>query len=217
LDVLISTKEPIESHAQSSTLSESSSQQGESKAIKADSLSSQASNERNTSPNYIRPSVATTDAENASSLHVDTSNNPFASQWDSYNRRYPDLISPSSYTPKIRHRHFSVGSYYDNKTTTVAIHPNHTFFILGSAPVSPLGRISTANSDSSYYVQHHSPLVYETIAYNTLRRVSPYVDSNDYVSPYEYTRPSSLTRDEPYRTTTTTTTYSPRETEPVSR
>ncbi|UJR36375.1 hypothetical protein I4U23_029099 [Adineta vaga] len=205
LDFLISTREINDNHVPSSTSTESSSpQEKELKATEINSSSNQNINDNTTLPIYISPSInTTTTTDKSSSLRIDTFSNPFASQWDSYNRRYPDLISPTSYTPKIRHRNFSVGSYYDNKTTTVAIHPNHTFFILGSAPVSPLSRTSATSHDPHYYVQHHSPIGYEDVPYNALRRVNPFLETNEYLSPHNYKRSTSLTRDDPYRTTMT--------------
>ncbi|CAF1338541.1 unnamed protein product [Adineta steineri] len=213
LDFLTSTKEPMENdiHHHSSFI-ETSLQDRQSKPNELTSSLKQTINDNSTLPIYILPPVDTTTKETSSSLHIDTYNNPFSDQWNSYERRYPDLTSPS-YTPKIRHRHFSVGSYYDNKTTTVAIHPNHTFFILGSAPVSPLARSSTANHDSHYYVQHHSPISYETIAYNALRHINPFLDTDPYLSPYGYQRPSpSLNKDDSYQTVTS---YSEQQTMPI--
>ncbi|CAF0782207.1 unnamed protein product [Adineta ricciae] len=211
LDLLMSSKEPIDSHVQSSTLAETSSpKEKQSKPIEINSSSNTNIDENTTLPIYISPPInttttpTTTAADKTSSLRIDTSSNPFASQWDSYNRRYPDLISPTSYTPKIRHRNFSVGSYYDNKTTTVAVHQNHTFFILGSAPVSPLSRTSAPSNESLYYVQHHSPIGFENVPYNALRRINPFLETTDYISRSDYRRSPSLTRDDPYRTTTIT-------------
>ncbi|CAF4408939.1 unnamed protein product, partial [Rotaria magnacalcarata] len=89
----------------------------------------------------IPPPPMYTSAQKSSSLHIDISTYPSIHNYELSTHQYSDVAlssSPSSYTPKIRHRHISVGSYYDNKTTTVAIHPNHTLYIVGSAPVSPL-------------------------------------------------------------------------------
>ena len=143
-------------------------------------------------------------------------------KWDSFIHQFPDLTSPSGYTSKIRHRHYSVGSYYDNKTTTVTVHPTHAFYFLGSAPVSPLSRTSTTSSESHYHIQHHthqSPLSYDNVSLNALRRVNPFLDSNyDHRQPTDY-RSSSLNREEKTRvityTSPKTTTKSVERTIPV--
>jgi hypothetical protein len=142
--------------------------------------------------------------ESSSSLHIDTNNN--YQKWDSFIHQFPDLTSPSSYTSKIRHRHYSVGSYYDHKKTTPttntnALNPNHTFYFLGSAPVSPLSRTTTTNNESHYHIHpppppppHHSPISYDNVSLNALRRVNPFYESNTY-SNNDY-RSSSLNREE---------------------
>jgi hypothetical protein len=125
--------------------------------------------------------------------------------------QFNDLSSPAFYTSQIRHRHYSVGSYYDHKNTS-SLHPHRTLYLLGSAPVSPLSRASTTSSESHYHVHHHSPLSSDNISLNALRRVNPFLESNIHpssISNYDYKRPSSLHRDESNRTTTITYT-SPR-------
>ncbi len=160
-------------------------------------------------PIYILPPLYTTSisTQPSSSLHIDTSDN--IPKWDSVAYQFSDLASPSGYTSKIRRRHYSVGSYYDHKTTTVTIHPNHSLYLLGSAPVSPLSRASTTSSDSHYHIHHYpSPISYDNISLNTLRHVNPFLDSNAYsssVSNYNYRRTSeyrssSLNREEKTRT-----------------
>jgi len=212
LDLLTSTDELNKSNVYQSRIIEISSQEKEFESAK------QKTNDSNTLPIYILPPLNTTTAttkEQSSSLHIDTFNNPYTYKWDSFPPRYSDLStlsSPSSYTPKIRNRHFSVGSYYDNKTTTVAIHPNHTFYILASAPVSPISRTSTTSSESHYYVHHHSPISHDNLTYNALRRINPFLETNNYISNYEYKRAPSLNRDDIYRTITT---YPEEQTMPV--
>jgi len=164
-------------------------------------------NDNNILPIYILPPLFTTTTlisdEPSSSLHIDT-NNSFQ-KFDSFIHQFSDLTSPSSYTSKIRHRHYSVGSYYDNKTTTVTLHPNHPFYFLSSAPVSPLSRASTTNSESHYHIHHHSPITYDNISSNALRRVNPFLQSNnnDSKRSTDY-RSSSLNREEKTRIVTYT-------------
>jgi hypothetical protein len=158
-------------------------------------------------PIYILPPLFTTSKseEPSTSLHIDTDDN--FQKWDSYVHRFSDLTSPSAYTSKIRHRHYSVGSYYDHKTTTVTLHPNYTHYILGSAPVSPLSRASTTSSESHYHLHHqnHSPMTYDNVSFNALRRVNPFLESNDqdYRQTTNY-RSSSLNREEKSRVITYT-------------
>jgi hypothetical protein len=144
-------------------------------------MSSSVNNESNLLPIYILPPLCTTSTfaidsspmEISSSLRIDTSDN--IQKWDTLIHQMSDLSSPSLYTSKIRHRHYSVGSYYEHKSTTVALHTNHTLYLLGSAPVSPLSRTSTASNESYY---QHSPISYENISLNALRRVNPFLDVN---------------------------------------
>ena len=86
-------------------------------------------------------------------------------------------MSPSVYTPKIRYRQYSVGSYYDNKTKIVGLTPN---YFLGSAPVSPLNRISTSSNESHYY--QRSPSSYDNLSSDPLRHVNPFYELNTYSS-----------------------------------
>lgn len=151
-------------------------------------------NDQNTLPIYILPPLYPT-TEKSSALHVNTSTNSSLYQSGSYSHPYDNLTSPSSYTSKIRHRHICVGSYYDNKTTTVAIHPNHTLYILGSAPVSPLSRTSASET------HYHSPISYGNLTFNALRRVNPFLETNTMLSNYDYQRSPSLYRDDYQRTT----------------
>lgn len=115
-------------------------------------------------------------------MHIDTNNN--FQKWDSFIHQFPDFASPTGYTSKIRHRHYSVGSYYDHKTTTVTVNPNHTYYFLGSAPVSPLSRASTTDSESHYHLHHpyQSPMIYDNVSVNALRRVNPFLESNTYAN-----------------------------------
>ncbi|CAF1928688.1 unnamed protein product [Rotaria magnacalcarata] len=125
-------------------------------------------------PIYILPPLYTT----STSLHINT--NDTIPKWESSLYQYSDLSSPLIYTPKIRHRQYSVGSYYDHKTTTVTLTPN---YFLGSAPVSPLSRTSTTSSESHYHIhQHHSPKTYDNVSINALRRVNPFFESNAHTS-----------------------------------
>jgi hypothetical protein len=164
-------------------------------------MSTSTINDNNILPIYILPPLYTTSKlvePSSSSLHIDTDNN--FQKWDSFVHQFSDLTSPSAYTSKIRHRHYSVGSYYDNKTTTVTLHPNQPFYFLGSAPVSPLNRTSTTNNELYY----HSPLSHDNISLNALRRVNPFLESNnDYKPPTDY-RSSSLDREEKSRIITYT-------------
>ena len=138
-----------------------------------------STNETSILPIYMIPPLYTTTPYRDSpspTLHIDTEEH--FQKWDTMVRQWPDLTSPSLYTSKIRHRHYSVGSYYDYKTTTVALHSNHTLYLLGSAPVSPLSRASTASSDSFYQQQQHpTPICYDAISLNALRRAHPFLDS----------------------------------------
>lgn len=170
-----------------------------------------ATDNNNILPIYILPPLYTTSTEPSHSLHIDTSDN--IQKWDTVAHQFSDLVSPSAYTSKIRRRHYSVGSYYDHKTTTVTLHPNHSLYLLGSAPVSPLSRASTTSSDSHYHIHHYpSPISYDNISFNNLRHVNPFLDSNTYsssVSNYNYRRTteyrsSSLNREEKSRTITYT-------------
>lgn len=110
-----------------------------------------------------------------------------------------DLTSPSYYTSKIRHRHYSVGSYYDHKSTSVPLHTNHTLYLLGSAPVSPLSRASITPVHDSLH--SYSPITYENMPRNPSNRViNPSMDVNEpaSTSPKEFTskptiRKSSVT------------------------
>ncbi|CAF4737167.1 unnamed protein product [Rotaria socialis] len=129
-------------------------------------------------PIYILPPLYTTSTQPSTSLHINT--NDTIPKWESSLCQYSDLSSPSIYTPKIRHRQYSVGSYYDHKTTTVTLTPN---YFLGSAPVSPLSRASTTSSESHYHIhQHHSPTTYDNVSVNALRRVNPFFESNAYTT-----------------------------------
>ncbi|CAF1156252.1 unnamed protein product [Rotaria sordida] len=136
-----------------------------------------SSTNNNVLPIYILPPLYTTSTINepSLSLHINTNNNNIQ-KWNSSITQYSDLSSPLVYTPKIRHRQYSVGSYYDNKTTAVNLNPN---YFLGSAPVSPLSRTSTTSSESHYHIhQHHSPTSYDNISLNALRHVNPFLESN---------------------------------------
>ncbi|CAF3569819.1 unnamed protein product [Rotaria sordida] len=202
LDFLMSTEEPIKTDVNQSTSEEKILQSNENNF-----LSKQIINEHNTLPTYNLPKFYTT-TEKSSSIHIDTSNNKNMYNWESSNHHYPNLSissSPSSpYTSKIRHRHYSVGSYYDNKTTTVTLYPNHTLYLLGSAPVSPLNRTSTTTCESHYHLHHHhSPLSYGTMPLNTYRRINPYTETNTLISNSEYQPLSStsIDKNEHYQTT----------------
>jgi len=167
---------------------------------KQQSISTVTTNDNNILPIYILPPLYTTTKltsdEPSSSLHIDTNDN--FQKLDSFINQFPDLTSPS-YTSKIRHRHYSVGSYYDNKTTTVTIHPNHPYYFLGSAPVSPLNRTSSINNESHYHIRHQSPITYDDVSSNALRRVNPFFESNDDSKQSTDYRPSSLNREEKTR------------------
>lgn len=131
--------------------------------------------------------------QTSSSLHVDTSNYSTMYRYDSKINQYPEFSlssSSSAYTPKIRHRHFTVGSYYDNKTTTVALHTNHALYILGSSPVSPLSRATTCET------HYHSPISYTNTPLSTLRLMSPYIETNTLLPTYDYQRSPASTRDD---------------------
>ena len=150
------------------------------------SLEPTVTQDHNTLPIYI-PSSFPTSTEQSSTLHVDTLYSPTINKWNTSTYRYSDLFSsPSSvsYTSKIRQRHYSVGSYYDYRTTTVTLHPSHTFYLLGSAPVSP----------------HHSPVSYGNVTLNALRRVNPFLDTITLKLNNDYRRSSSLTRNDYHRT-----------------
>ena len=141
----------------------------------------------------IPPLYTTTPYRDAPSptLHIDTDEQ--IQKWDTVVCQWPDLTSPSLYTSKIRHRHYSVGSYYDYKTTTVALHLNQTLYLLGSAPVSPLSRASTTSNDSFYqqHQQHASPICYDAISLNALRRAHPFLDSRIHsssIANYDHSR-----------------------------
>ncbi|CAF2399841.1 unnamed protein product [Rotaria sp. Silwood2] len=199
LDFLTSAEEPIKTDISQSTMIQTTLQSHENNSLPKQTTTI----EYITSPSYILPPIYTT-TEKSSSLHIDTSNDTNSYKWESSNYQYPNLSlssSPSSYTSKIRHRHYSVGSYYDNKTTTVTLHPNHTLYLLGSAPVSPLNRTSTTTCESHYHLHHHSPLSYGTIPLNTFRRVTPYIETNTTLtSNSEYQQSSSLNKTDHNRT-----------------
>ena len=117
-----------------------------------------------------------------SPLRVDTSHS--SPQWTFFTHTAANLADTlPSYTSKIRQRHFSVGSYYDNRMTTITLHPTHPYYLLGSAPVSPLNRPSpsTTCADLSNRRRHQSPISYGTATFNALRRVNPFFDT--YSSP----------------------------------
>lgn len=131
-------------------------------------------------PIYILPPLYTTTAtplEPPTSLHINTIDN--FPKWETAIRQYSELSSPLTYTPKIRNRQYSVGSYYDHKTSGVTLNPN---YFLGSAPVSPLSRASTNSSESHFHVQHHhlSPTSYDNVSFNALRRINPFFETNTY-------------------------------------
>lgn len=149
--------------------------------------------DNNILPIYILPplftttpmttTTTTTESLPPSSLRIDTNNN--FQKWDSFIHQFPDLASPSGYTSKIRHRHYSVGSYYDHKTPPKTIYPNHTYYYLGSAPVSPLSRTSTSDNESHYQLRsYHSPLIYDNVSLNALRRVNPFLEPPPSVTSY---------------------------------
>jgi hypothetical protein len=147
-----------------------------------------------TLPVYIPSPSANQTSTPSSYLRVDTSSPP--SQWSFFSAPYSDLAYSSSYTSKIRQRHISVGSYYDNKTTTVTLHPSHPLYLLGGTTVSPLSRPGTHTKGEFHYPRrHHSPISTGTATYNALRRVNPFFDNNVYASNDEHRRSSSLHRD----------------------
>ena len=155
-------------------------------------------NDHHTLPIYIPPPLSTYPTDNAFSLHVDTF--PRADRWHTL-APYPyaaDLSSSPSYTSKIRRRHYSVGSYYDNKTTTVTLHPVHPFYLLGSAPVSPLSRpiVTSATSDAHYRLRHHSPVSYNSTSFSALRRINPFLDPYAYGTNSDYQRSSNWYADD---------------------
>ncbi len=203
MDFFTLTKEaPIKTDdVHQSTIIQTSLQDKESKSNLINSSSKQTiKNDTNTLPVYILPPLYTTTAtaaaaaEKSSTLRIDTATNPSRYQYTNLSTS----SSPSSYTSKIRHRHYSVGSYYDNKTTTVAMHPNHhTLYIIGSAPVSPINRTSTTTSNESHY---HSPVSYGNVTLNTLRHVNPFLETNPFLPNYERSLSSPLNREE-YSTT----------------
>ncbi|CAF2829261.1 unnamed protein product [Rotaria sp. Silwood2] len=179
MDYLTSTDNPILNNIPQISINENDKQ--------TSSLSTTINNDNNNNNNnvlpiYILPPLYTTSTTNepssSSSLHINT--NEYFQKWDSSNTQYSELSSPLVYTPKIRHRQYSVGSYYDNKTTAVTLNPN---YFLGSAPVSPLSRASTTSSESHYHIHpHHSPTSYDNVSLNALRRVNPFFESNTYSS-----------------------------------
>lgn len=191
----------------SETLSSTSSLENKSNVNEGNSSFKQTSNDHQILPIYILPPVyTTTTTGNSSTLRIDTNTNPSTYRWNSSLHHYSDystLSSPSSsYTSKIRQRHYSVGSYYDNKTTTVAIHPNNTLYIIGSAPVSPISRTSTASSETHYHILHHSPVSYGSVAFNALRRINPFLEPTTFTSNYDYPSISpSIDRNDHYRVT----------------
>ena len=207
---MTSTEESLQYVIQQSMANESSSSEKKSHSNETDLLSKQTNNDNQTLPIYILPPIypATTTASttgNASTLRIDTNTYPSAYRWNSSLQHYSDfsiLSSPSSsYTSKIRQRHYSVGSYYDNKTTTVALHPNHTLYIIGSAPVSPISRTSTTSSESHYHIVHHSPVSYGNVAFNALRRINPFLETNAFPSNYDYPSSPTSDRNDHYRVT----------------
>ncbi|CAF2179940.1 unnamed protein product [Rotaria magnacalcarata] len=160
----------------------------------------QPESEQKTLPINIPPPPMYTSAQKSSSLHIDISTYPSIHNYELSTHQYSDFAlssSPSSYTPKIRHRHISVGSYYDNKTTTVAIHPNHTLYIVGSAPASPLSRTLACET------HYHSPISYGNASLNTLRRMTPYCETNTPLQNYDYQQIlSSSNRDDQRKSVT---------------
>ena len=195
----------------SETLSSTSSLENKSNANEINSPLKQTSNDNQTLPIYILPPIYTSTATtgNSSTLRIDTNTNPSTYRWNSSLHHYSDystLSSPSSsYTSKIRQRHYSVGSYYDNKTTTVALHPNNTLYIIGSAPVSPISRTSTTSSETHYHIVHHSPVSYGAVAFNALRRINPFLEPTTFTSNYDYPPSSpSMSRNDYYRVTSPT-------------
>lgn len=206
---MTSNEEPIKNDIHRSPITQTLIEEKESKSNPINISSQQTAattttNEMTTLPIYIPPPLFTL-TEKSPTLRIDTNTNPSNTyKWDSSLYQYSSpstSSSPSSYTSKIRHRHYSVGSYYDNKTTTVALDPNHTLYIIGSAPVSPISRSSTTSSESHYRIHHHhSPISYGNVPYNALRHVNPFLETNTFITNYEHTRSSSLNRDENYRT-----------------
>ena len=158
--------------------------------------SSSVNSEATTLPIYMLPPLYTTSgmkntgssmvSTSPATLHIETGDEHLQ-KWDAL---ISQLTSPSLYTSKIRHRHYSVGSYYDHKSGNVPLHSNHTLYLLGSAPVSPLSRASTTSNDSHY---HNSP-----ISLTPLRRINPFIDAN-----YDQHQ-SSIRRNEATRMTTRT-------------
>ncbi|CAM4899131.1 unnamed protein product [Rotaria socialis] len=189
LDFLTTLEEPSTTDIKQTSLLETILQSNQ-----MNSSLKQPESELKTLPINIPPSPMYTSTQKSSSLHTDISTYPSIHNYELSTHQYSDFAlssSPSSYTPKIRHRHISVGSYYDNKTTTVAIHPNHTLYILGSAPVSPLSR--TAACETHY----HSPISYGNASLNTLRRMTPYFETNTLLQNYDYQQTlSSSNRDD---------------------
>lgn len=111
------------------------------------------------------------------SLRVDTSNS--TPDWTFFSYPSSSLSHTfTTYTPKIRQRHFSVGSYYDHRSSAVSLHPTHPLYLLTSAPVSPLTSTST---DLTYRRRHPSPISYGAATFSALRRVNPFFDN--YSSP----------------------------------
>ena len=176
-------------------------QRSPSATLSSPTVAASTSNDRNTLPIYIPPPLPTYPTDNAFSLHVDTFSR--ADRWNTL-ALYPyaaDLSSSPSYTSKIRRRHYSVGSYYDNKTTTVTLHPVHPFYLLGSAPVSPLSRpivtaTTTTTSDAHYLRRHHSPVSYNNASFSALRRITPFFDPYAYGGNSDYQRSSTWYRDD---------------------
>ena len=200
LQILTIQDEPNESDGNQTTTTKTLSQE-KSDEVNC-SLESITKHDRNTLPIYILSSLPTS-TEQSLTLRIDTSYNPTINKWNTSTYRYSDLFSsssPVSYTSKIRQRNYSVGSYYDYKTTTVTLHPSHAFYLLGSAPVSPLSRTSATSNDLNYHLHHHSPVSYGNVTLNTLRRVNPFLDTITLKSNNDYRRSSSLTRDDYHRT-----------------
>lgn len=173
IDYLTSTDSPCINNDAQTSITESDKQSS------SEIPTATATNDNTVLPIYILPPLyTTTSTEQTPSLHINTNDN--IPKPESSLAQYSELTSPINYTPKIRHRQYSVGSYYDHKTTTVPLTPN---YFLGSAPVSPLSRVSTASNESHYHIhQHHSPTTYDNISMNSLRRVNPVFESNRYTS-----------------------------------
>ena len=147
-------------------------------------------------------SIPSTNVEKSSPLYVNTSMSNFFSYPKSSTLSNFSLSAMPSYTSKIRQRHFSVGSYYDNKKTVVTLHPIHPIYLLGSTSISPLNRPSSVALNEIHYLRRPQ------IANSTVNTLSPplppppsintYIETTNTRHVEETNFPfSSLQRDEP--------------------